>query len=358
VKSDHHLKKHQPGRLKGGYKEEKRSADGVCHDFNKTGHCPRGASCRFQHIIVQATPALKCDEESIGRHCEVVGAHGQGIQAISMSEQGIYTASLDKSLNRWKPVPKPDGRMELQNDLKIPLPESCYALLFKDGWLLCGMWDGSIIAYSQDGSNHTLQGHSRKVTALLVHAGVLISGSADKDVRLWQTTPGSNAFSCTHTISESMPGPINRLYVLGEHLFVGGVSGLAMCNLQNLTVTKILPPTKPVADFLEFQGHIIVAYTDGSLRVFDPEGTFKSGVKPLPAGPIVSLGGLDSGPRVLVGHAKGQVSTITLPNFEFKTQFQALLGSRVEAIRCVGHDGLFLLGFSNGTLQLWQRVGT
>jgi len=260
-------------------------------------------------------------------------------------------------LKRWKPNKRPDGRMELHSDLTMTLPDSCYALLYANGFLFCGMWDGSIIAYSQDGSNTVLQGHSRRVNHLLLHQSVLISGSADKDVRLWQVTPGSNAFSCTHTISESMPGAINRLHVLGEHLFVGGVSGLAMCNLTSLTVTKILPPTKSVADFLEFQGHIIVAYTDGSLRIFDAEGTLKSDVRPLAAGPIVSIGGLDSGPRVLVGHAKGQVSTITLPDFQFKTQFQAILGSRVETIRCVGHDGLFLLGFSNGTLHLWQRVG-
>jgi len=355
---DRHLKPQRKGKVKSGFKEEKRSTDGVCYDFNKTGHCPRGASCRFQHVVVGATQVLKVDEESIGRHCEIVGAHGQGIQAISMSQQGIYTASLDKSLKRWKPVPKPDGRMELQNDLQIPLKDSCYALLFQDGWLFCGMWDGSIIAYSQDGSNHSLQGHSRRVNALLVHQSVLISGSADKDVRLWQMTPGSNGFSCTHTISESMPGAINRLHVIGEHLFVGGVSGLAMCNLTSLSVTKILPPTKSVAAFLEFQGHIIVGYADGSLRIFDAAGTLKTDLKPLAAGPIVALGGLESGPRVLVGHAKGQVSIITLPSFEFKTQFQAILGSRVEAIQCAGHDGIFLLGFSNGTLHLWQRVGT
>lgn len=302
-------------------------------------------------------PVLKVDEESIGRHCEVVGAHAQGIQAITMSEQGIYTASLDKSLKRWKPVPKPDGPIELQNDLQIPLEDSCYALLFHGGWLFCGMWDGRIIAYNQDGSNHTLQGHSRRVSALLVHHSVVISGSQDKDVRLWQMTPGSNAFSCTHTISESMPGPIHRLHPLGGHLFVGGMNGLAMCNLETLSVTKILPPTKPVADFLEFQNHLVVAYSDGSLRIFDPEGALKTTVQSLQAGPIVSLGGLESGPRLLVGHAKGQVSTIMLPNFEFKTQFQALLRAKVEAIKCAGQDGLFLLGFSNGTLQLWQRTG-
>mmetsp|Transcript_80200 Transcript_80200/g.243365 ORF Transcript_80200/g.243365 Transcript_80200/m.243365 type:complete len:251 (-) Transcript_80200:3-755(-) len=245
----------------------------------------------------------------MGRHCEIVGGHAGAITAMTMTEQGIYTASADKSLKRWKPLKKEDGRFELVPELTIPLTEACFSLLFSGGWLFCGLWDGSIRAYSQDGVDSTLRGHTRRVTALLVHQNVLISGAADREARLWQMDPATKVFNCTHTISESMPGSINRLHVLGQHLFVGGVSGLAMCNLASLTVTKILPPTKSVADFLEFQGHLIVAYSDGGIRIFDEEGTLKTDLKPLAAGPILSIGGLESGPRVLVGHAKGQAGS-------------------------------------------------
>ena len=78
-------------------------------------------------------------------------------------------------------------------------------------------------------------------------------------------------------------------------------------------VAKLLPPTKAVADMLEFQGHVIVArtpamllamlsqqllqllpenrpeaYSEGQLRIFDAEGTLKSETS-LDAGPILKL---------------------------------------------------------------------
>lgn len=305
-------------------------------------------------------PSSKVDrveEEGIARHCEVRGAHSAAITAIAMTEQGIFTASKDKSLKRWRPVKKEDGHFELQADISTPLPESCFSLLFNSGWFFCGLWDGSIRAFSQEGAEATLLGHTRRVTSLLVHQSVVISGSADQEVRLWQHSAGANTFSCTHTIRDSVPGAVTKLHVLGEYLFIGGMSGLAMCNLQSLTITRLLPPTRAVSSLLEFQGHLIVAYADGGLRVFDGEGAPKTELKPAAAGALLSIAGLESGPRVLCGHAGGQVSTIALPGFEPRARFQALEeGSRVESLLCAGHDGIFLLGSEDGTLQLWQRL--
>lgn len=274
-----------------------------------------------------------------------------------MTEQGIYTASQDKQLKRWKPVKLDGGRFELTEELTVPLPEACFSLLFFGGWLFCGLWSGEVRAFAQDGTQASLKGHTRRVTALIVHQNVLISGGADREVRLWQSNDAAKTFTCTHTVSESIPGAISSLHVLGNHLFVGGMNGLAMLDLTSLVVTKLLPPTKSVSAMLEFQGHVIVAYTEGNLRIFDAEGLLKSEAKPFAAGPIISLAGLESGPRVLCGHSRGQVSTIMLPSFEFKTQFQALEGNKVERIMCAGHDGIFLLGSQDGTLQLWQRLG-
>lgn len=345
LKSDHTLKPRQTTPLAQPWARGRGKGKG------------RGRGRGPERPVPVRAPVTRVDEEGLGLHCEVRGAHSGGILAMTMTEQGIYTASMDKSLKRWKPVRKGDGRFELVAELTIPLPESCFCLLFSGGWLFCGLWDGKVRAFSQDGTEATLSGHNRRVTALLIHQGVLVSGSADREVRLWQMDQASKVFTCSHTIADSMPGAISRLHVLGDHLFVGGVSGLAMCNLTSLKVTKLLPPTRAVADFLEFQGHLIVAYSDGGLRIFDAEGTLKSEMKPLEAGPILSLAGLESGPRVLCGHSRGQVSTILLPSFEYKTHFQALAGHRVESIFCAGHDGIFLLGSQDGTLQLWQRIG-
>ncbi|CAJ1407813.1 unnamed protein product [Effrenium voratum] len=298
---------------------------------------------------------VRVDADAIGRHCEVRAAHGSSIQAMVMTEQGIYTVSQDKTMKRWKPT-RNGSVFELVPEVSVPLPDSGHSLLFSNGWLFCGLWDGQIQAFAQDGTQSVLKGHSKRVTTLLVHQGVLMTGSADKELRLWQMDSAAKTFNCTHTIEESLPGPINKIHVLGGHLFVGGHYGLAMLDLASLKVTKLLPPTKSVTDILEFQGHVIVAYSEGVIRIFDAEGNLKTESKALDAGPILKLAGLDSGPRVLCGHAHGQVSTIQLPSFEFKTEFQALPGHKVDSLLCAGHDGIFLIGSQDGSLQLWQRV--
>merc|ERR1719330_1108757 len=100
---------------------------------------------------------------------------------------------------------------------------------------------------------------------------------------------------------------------------------------------------------------MIVAYSDGSLSIFDATGNPKHTQQPLPAGPVLCVAGLESGPRMLCGHAKGQVSSITLPMFQLKRSWQGMERCKVMSLCCAGHDGIFILGAENGTLQLWQR---
>lgn len=320
-----------------------------------TGQCANGHRCKFSHVLTQPV-VHSAVEDGIVRHTQVIGAHRNAITAMAMTEEGIYTVSQDQCLKRWKPTRRGDSRFELHAEIETPLQESAHSLLYHNGWIFIGLHDGRIRAFFQDGQSTTLKGHDRRVTALVMHQDVLISGSSHSEVRLWQKDQ-LNSFKCTHTITESIPGAVVKLHVLGDHLFVGGVSGVAMCNLGSLKVTKLLPPTKHVTAFLEYQGHLIIAYLDGALHIFDADGNSKSELKPLKAGPILCLAGLESGPRVLVGHARGQISTITLPEFEFKTQFQAIEGTKVVCMLCAGHDGIFLIGYQNGTLHLWQRTG-
>jgi len=332
------------------------SSGGVCYTFGRTGSCPKGDRCAFLHVRVDTDKTDRVPQEGLGRHTEVI-AHSAQITAIAMTEEGIYTVSQDKSLKRWKPErADANGPYQLKAELTVELGCACFCLLCNGGWLFCGLWDGSIKAFSKDGANTVLKGHTKRVTALLIHANVLISGGADREVRLWQFNESNKTFACSHTLKESMPGPISCMRVLGEHLFIGGLSGVAMCNLTSLAVTKLLPPMKSVSQFLEFMGCVIVAYAEGALRIFDAEGTMKSEMKTMAAGPIVSIGGLESGPMLLCGHAHGQVSTISLPGFEFRTQFQAIVNDSIESLFCPGDSGLFLLGSKHGALQLWQRI--
>lgn len=295
-------------------------------------------------------------EDGFFRHQEIVRAHADAVMAISMAGDCIYTASRDKILKRWKVGKNPaTNRFELHNDIDVVLGETCWCLLHVGEWIFCGLGDGTIKGYSKTGQDCTLRGHTKRVNCLLIHQSILVSGSSDNTVRCWQPDPATQTFTCTNTVSEGIPGAVQCIAVLGATIWIGGTSGIGILDLTSLTVAVQPPPKKFLAGFLEFQGHMIAAYADGSLCIFDASGAPKHSQTPLAPGPILCLAGLESGPRVLCGHAKGQVSSIELPMFKPKTYWQAMERCKVQKLVCAGHDGIFLIGAENGNLQLWQR---
>jgi len=292
-------------------------------------------------------------DDGLVRHQEIARAHSDAIMSIVLADDFIYTASRDKTLKRWKPGKNAANRFELTVDVVVQLGDLCCSMVYVGEWLFCGLGAGTIRGYAKSGKEADLRGHTKRVSALVVHQGVLVSGSSDMTVRVWQAgEPGP--FTCTHKIDEGVPGACTALCPLGTNLWVGGTSGVALLELASLRITQQIMPKKTVAGFLEFQGHVIVAYSEGSLCIFDPAGTQKHSQAPTPAGPLLCLAGLSSGPRVLLGHARGQVSSITLPMFHLKKYWQAFERHKVQTICCTP-EGIFLLGCENGDLQLWQR---
>jgi len=315
----------------------------------------RRAARRSGKALPLACAVEAVREDGFFRHQEIAHAHADAVSAVIMAEDAIYTASRDKLLKRWKAQKTAENRFELHADLEVPLGAACWCLLSAGEWLLCGLADGAIRAYSKSGREATLAGHTKRVNCLLLHESVLLSGAGDGFVRCWQMNPQSQTFECTHSITEGISNGVTCMSVLNEHLWVGGTSGVSLVELASLKVTLQLAPKKFVAGLLQFQGHMIVAYADGSVRIFDAAGGEKLAQPPLKAGPVLSVVGLERGPRVLCGHAKGQVSSITLPMFQFKTCWQALERCKVQSLCCAGHDGIFIVGGENGSLQLWQR---
>ncbi|CAK9094260.1 unnamed protein product [Durusdinium trenchii] len=310
-------------------------------------------------------------EDGMFRHSEITGAHKDAVMSVVMAADCIYTASRDKTLKRWKVNVGASGKFELQPErpgqraqcaavvgLEVPLGEVCWCLISAGDWLFCGLGDGNIKGFMKSGQQTVLSGHQKRVSCLMTHQHVLLSGASDGAVRCWQMNPHTTTFECTHGISEGISGSVTALAVLGEGLWVGGSSGLALVELATLKVVKQLNPRKFVAGLLQFEGHMIVVYADGSICIFDGLGGLKHQQPALPAGPVLCIAGLESGPRVLCGHAKGQVSSITLPNFVLKKHWQALERCKVQTLCCAGHDGIYVLGAENGSLQLWQRDGS
>ncbi|CAE8676941.1 unnamed protein product, partial [Polarella glacialis] len=245
-------------------------------------------------------------EDGMFRHSEIIRAHSDAVMSVVMSSDCIYTASRDKLLKRWKVSKDASGKFQLLPELEVPLGDVCWCLISAGDWLLCGMGDGSIKGFQQTGKEALLKGHSKRVCCLLTHLHVLLSGSLDGSVRCWQMDANTQTFACTHSITEGISGAVQCLAVLGERLWVGGTSGIAVVELGTLQVSAQIPPKKFVAGLLQFEGHMIVVYADGSVSIFDAEGVLKHNQPALPAGPVLCVAGLECGPRLLCGHAKGQ----------------------------------------------------
>lgn len=297
-------------------------------------------------------------EDGMFLHSEITGAHKDAVMSVVMAADCIYTASRDKTLKRWKVNLAGTGKFELQPELEVPLGDVCWCLISAGDWLFCGLGDGTIKGFMKSGQQTVLNGHTKRVSCLMTHQHVLLSGASDGAVRCWQMNPHTTTFECTHSISEGVSSSVQALAVLGEGLWVGGTSGVALVELATLKVVKQLDPRKFVAGLLQFDGHMIVVYADGSICIFDGLGALKHKQPALPAGPVLCIAGLESGPRVLCGHAKGQISSITLPSFVLKKHWQALERCKVQTLCSAGHDGIYVLGAENGTIQLWQRDGS
>ena len=299
----------------------------------------------------------ECREEGIVRHSELPKAHTDSVMSIIIAEDCIYTASRDKTLKRWKVGRNPGGRFELQHEFDVPLGVTCLCMCSVGEWLFCGLGSGAIRGFSTGTrTGFLLSAHSKRCSTLLVHEAVLLSGGADASVKCWMMDPSTQMFNNTHSITEGLCGATNCLSVLDGHLWVGGLSGISIIQMETFKVVHQVMPNKSVAGFLVFQGHIIVSYSDGTTCYFDTAGQQKHTLVPLPSGPVLCIAGLETGPRLLCGHAKGQVSSVGLPMMDPRAYWQAFERCKVQSIACAGHDGIFIIGGENGALQIWQSL--
>ncbi|CAJ1348765.1 unnamed protein product [Effrenium voratum] len=194
-------------------------------------------------------------EDGMFRHSEIKSAHKDAVMSVVMAADCIYTASRDKTLKRWK-VCTTAGAFELKPELEVPLGEVCWCLISAGDWLFCGLGDGNIKGFMKNGQEAVLRGHAKRVSSLITHQHVLLSGASDGSVRCWQLNAHTSTFECTHSISEGISGSVTSLAVLGEGLWVGGTSGVALVELASLRVVKQLEPRKYVSGLLQFEGHM------------------------------------------------------------------------------------------------------
>eukprot|EP00928_Gymnodinium_smaydae_P064970 TRINITY_DN48189_c0_g1_i1.p2 TRINITY_DN48189_c0_g1~~TRINITY_DN48189_c0_g1_i1.p2 ORF type:complete len:390 (+),score=79.58 TRINITY_DN48189_c0_g1_i1:67-1236(+) len=329
----------------GGHPSAQRQKNKSGRQAKKSG----GARREFNVVVTEVA------EEGVRRLQEIPKAHSDAIMAVVFTPEFIYTASRDRTLKKWKPSPTPGG-FQLQQQLEVPLGEQCLCMLSVGDWLFCGMGNGAIKGF-RPGKEMHVEGHSKRCNSLLMHQNVLISAGSDGVLKLWTMDEASQVLRCTHSIADGIPGASTTMAVLNEHLWVGGSSGIAIVELASLRVVHQLPPKRFVAGVLPYEGHMIVVYADGSSAIFDHAGAQKHAQPAMPAGPVLDIAGLEVGPRLLCGHAKGQVTAITLPMFQVSKYWQALERCKAQCVASApGPEGIFIVGAENGSLQLWQKV--
>jgi len=293
-------------------------------------------------------------DEGVSRHQEKREAHKGAIYAAILVDDSIYTAARDKTLRKWKPRKNDqNGHVELDQELEIKLPSAVWCVLYIGQWLFCGLGNGLIKGFCKDGTEAELTGHTMKVSQIIVHSDVLISGSSDGTVRLWQKHPEQNQFGCSHVIKEGITGWVTCLRVLQLHLWVGTTTGLSVVNLESLAVVGKLLPDKYVTGFEVFQDHLIAVCQDGSAGIWDANGQEKLIQNPLKAGPMSCV--CVKGDRLVFGHSKGQLSCMSLPDFTFKKEFPVLDRIKVRFLCPIENSPYFVLGGDNGNLQVWEK---
>lgn len=171
---------------------------------------------------VWRTSDFKCLES-------VRNAHDDAINAIVVSNDGyVYTGSADKKMKVWKKIEKHEEvkRRGSVHSLVATLEKHKSAVnalaLSTDGSILySGACDRSIIVWEkEDGGGHmavsgALRGHTKAILCLVVVSDLVVSGSADKTVRVWRRGIGKN-YSCL-AVFEGHKGPVKCLTAAADN---------------------------------------------------------------------------------------------------------------------------------------------
>ncbi|KAI4382569.1 hypothetical protein MLD38_008519 [Melastoma candidum] len=151
---------------------------------------------------VWRTSDLRCLES-------VSDAHADAINAIVVSPSGfVYTGSADKKIKMWKQTFDGDRARKGRHVMVATLEKHRSAVnalaLTEDGEVLySGACDRSILVWEWEGSRNdqgmvlagALRGHSKAILSLAVVGDLVVSGSADKTLRVWRRGV-DKAYSC------------------------------------------------------------------------------------------------------------------------------------------------------------------
>ncbi|XP_044481422.1 protein JINGUBANG-like [Mangifera indica] len=173
--------------------------------------------------------SLKIWQTSDLRCSESIRAHEDAVNAVAVSADGtVYTGSADKRIRVWA-KPFNEKRYGLTATLEKHKSAVNALALSDDGSVLfSGACDRSILVWErEDSANHmvvrgALRGHSKAILCLIKVSDLLMSGSADQTVRIWQQG-NDGRYGCL-AILEGHTKPVKTLAAVMEDGQNGTVS--------------------------------------------------------------------------------------------------------------------------------------
>jgi len=288
-----------------------------------------------------------------------MGGHFNAVNALCMVGDKIYTAGRDKQLMGWRGAPTAGGLELVQDGAPVVMPSDIKTMCAEptSKWLFCGMWRGDIHAFCQDCLEDRLVGHTRFVSSIAVHSGVVISGSNDSTVRLW--TPNGGRFQACGQPMNNPSGAVTSVKVVNDSLWVGGQTGITCFDLTTLQAKGTLLAPAPVTGLLEYGGYVIAAFRNGDVKIYDGAG--QEGYHHPARGehntnyaveimehPVTKKAIL------LCGQQFGFVTAYDLPDFHPRGSFVARHNSDITAVLDAKVDGMFLTSGFGGDVTIWQ----
>lgn len=325
---------------------------------------------------------------------------------IDPATQRLYTGSQDGTVRCWL-MAESDGTGT--PGPVVDVGGEVDSLLLEGGFLFVGLHGpppqrlGTIKAFNlASGASCALEGHVGQVLCLAAAAGTLLSGGQDSTIRAWSFDDASSAFVAAGVLSAAQGGhsaPVQALAPAGQFLVSGDWEGnLKIWDLSCGACAQTVPKAHPsvIMGCLTWEGHVLSAGLDGTIKVWAPvegapapgkvleptpmyshppspsdprssgSGTGEpgqivtaNGSSPSGFGGILALGGtVDArgGALVAASHADdGQVRLWELPSFAEKGSLGGVSDARALA---ASPGGVVAVGDKRGNIKVWRwRTG-
>lgn len=294
---------------------------------------------------------------------DTMGHDGQGINCMAMVDDQIYTGGRDGVLFAWRGQQGASGDFQLVQDSRVQMSSSVSSIFYEPSsrWLFCGLWDGSIHAFCKEPQMQEILkgGHRRSITSLIVHSGVVVSGSHEGIVRLWTRNEQMRQFQMHGNPLTNPSGPVSALRVVGDGLWVGGQTGITCFDLNTLQPRGTLQSAHAVTGMVELDGHMIATYANGDIKIFDAAGGEKyvhlsRGEHTTNTSVAMMTHPIENKKMLLCGQRYGYTTAYDLPDFRPRGSWCCKNGSDIRGIVDVQSAGMFVTAGSHSDVFVWK----